>query len=131
MNYAITKPISLERVADMICGAREGGSGYWASSIRPLSGYKLPKPNNECTLDDLNAWYLDCATNGVRVKSNEKPTDDAPDFYEITPEKINIGLNIMADKYPKHLADMLAENDDGETHDVFMQCITFGEIIFG
>jgi hypothetical protein len=32
---------------------------------------------------------------------------------------------------PRHFADVLNENDDAGTGDVFLQCCLFGEIIFG
>lgn len=37
----------------------------------------------------------------------------------------------MPVKYPRHWADVLAENDDATTGDVFLQCCLFGECIFG
>lgn len=37
----------------------------------------------------------------------------------------------MAEKDPVHFDDLLGESDDAITHDVFMQHVIFGEIIYG
>jgi len=37
----------------------------------------------------------------------------------------------MASEAPRHFADFIAENDDAETADVFLQCCLFGRIVFG
>jgi hypothetical protein len=44
---------------------------------------------------------------------------------------IESGLQVMADKYPKHFADFMSEEDDCVTADVFLQCCLFGDIIYG
>jgi hypothetical protein len=41
------------------------------------------------------------------------------------------GLEIMATKYARHFADLVSENDDADTHDVFLQCALFGEVVYG
>jgi hypothetical protein len=37
----------------------------------------------------------------------------------------------MADKYPRHIADILSENDDATTGDVFLQLCLFGDVVYG
>lgn len=37
----------------------------------------------------------------------------------------------MAEKSPRHFADLLSEDDDATTHDVFIQHVLFGEVIYG
>lgn len=41
------------------------------------------------------------------------------------------GLEIMAAKYPKHFAAMIAGQGDAITGDVFVQCVIFGKVIYG
>lgn len=41
------------------------------------------------------------------------------------------GLATMAATAPKHFADLANENDDAITHDVLLQCIVFGKIVYG
>lgn len=44
---------------------------------------------------------------------------------------ITRGLAVMLAKEPRHFADVLAENDDAITADVFVQCCVFGEVVHG
>jgi hypothetical protein len=41
------------------------------------------------------------------------------------------GLQTMAEKYPRHFADFVAENDDADTGDVFLQCVVLGDVVYG
>ena len=40
------------------------------------------------------------------------------------------GVQIMAEKYPRHARDLVANNADSITSDVAIQCAVFGEIIY-
>lgn len=42
-----------------------------------------------------------------------------------------LGLSLMSRDYPNHFADFMAENEDAETADVFVQCCIFGNIVYG
>lgn len=116
------------RLADILVGAREGGSNYWMKQIKPLSGMALKK---DPQISDFDAWYGDMIKNGFTIVQIEKHEDNAPDKYEITNELICKGLQVMHDKYPAHYAAIVEENDDAETSDVFLQCCVFGELIYG
>ena len=41
---------------------------------------------------------------------------------------IRRGLQVFVEQYPHHFADMLLENGDMITGDVFVQCCLFGEV---
>jgi hypothetical protein len=41
------------------------------------------------------------------------------------------GLELMKEKFPKHYADLMNEDDDAVTADVAVQMMLFGEIVFG
>lgn len=51
--------------------------------------------------------------------------------HEITLVDVRRGLELMRDKYPRHYADLVEENDDAITGDVFLQLAVFGELIYG
>ncbi len=51
--------------------------------------------------------------------------------HHLTIENIRKGLELMRDQYPRHYADLVEENDDLITGDVFLQLATFGELIYG
>ena len=55
---------------------------------------------------------------------------------EEAPQKLDLdamrhGLHLMSVKYPNHFADVMDENDDADTGDVFLQLSLYGEIVFG
>lgn len=51
--------------------------------------------------------------------------------HHLTLADIEKGLETMRDKYPRHWADLVEENDDLITGDVFLQCAVFGELVYG
>jgi hypothetical protein len=101
-----------ERIDGLLVGAFEGGSNYWIRSASPVNEgedfYEVaPYSGGLCVVDgDGQSNYL-------------------------TPSALRRGLQTMADKYPRHMADLLAKNDDATTADVFLQCCLFGTLIYG
>ena len=68
--------------------------------------------------------------------------DDAEDFdgngkfpesakHRITIDNVRKGLELMQEQYPRHYADLVEENDDAITGDVWLQLAVFGDIIYG
>lgn len=51
--------------------------------------------------------------------------------HHITLADIKKGLDLMKEKYPRHWADLVEENDDLITGDVWLQLTVFGELIYG
>lgn len=126
INYTAEMSVSADRIADMFVGAIEGGSNYWCQSLLLKSG----------TASGI--WYADANLYSQPTLEIEAHFDD-PDQSEgngagrfaITPEKIQSGIRKMASDYPSHFADLLLEQDDAETADVFLQCVILGEIVYG
>ncbi len=56
---------------------------------------------------------------------NPAPIKRMHDAFLIT------GLRVMAQDYPTHFEAFMTENDDAITGDVFLQCVVFGEVIYG
>jgi len=54
-----------------------------------------------------------------------------PPWKRLDLDAIKKGLQIIAEKYPRHMGDFLNENDDADTGDVFLQCCLFGDAIYG
>jgi len=107
--------ISDERLSDLLCCAFEGGSNHWintADSIEPLSknvyNFEVPFEND----GKLEIVTVD----------NEK--------YILDRQSIDSGLDVMQNKYPRHMKDFLDENEDADTGDVFLQCCLFGEAVY-
>ena len=61
----------------------------------------------------------------------ETEEEKAEARHEITIADVQKGLELMRDQYPRHYADLVEENDDLITGDVFLQLAVFGELIYG
>jgi len=123
-----------ETIINAFVGVCEtSASTYWLSSFQPLEP--------ECSglvascREAKEPWYatLDFWGKGGRatLRHDDPSNDDQQTNTIIGETEIISGLNAMANKCPKHFADLVSENDDAITHDVMIQCIVFGEIIYG
>lgn len=107
-NIAITRTFPRQRVEDLLCCAFEDGSAYWAESEGGFEQAFEP--------------------GGVIIREFE---EDEPEALRLDREALTRGMQILADKYPRHFARFVAEDEDAETGDVFLQCCVFGEIVYG
>lgn len=121
-----TNKITAQRVNDLLCGAFEGGSSYWArcSSDKYVFAGDLSRADFEYPHDIPFA-------NGCAVIIDDVESDPEYSNKRLDWPAMQKGLQIMADKYPAHYRNFIEENDDAETSDVFLQCAVFGELVFG
>jgi hypothetical protein len=134
LDIQVTQTISItdQRISDLLCTAFEGGSNYWyviEKFNKPEGAPELqPREGNDVVYKHLD-YPL---TEGYSLTIADK-NDKTTTFKNATlnRESLAEGLQVMSDKYPKHFADFVAENDDADTGDVFLQCCCFGEVIFG
>lgn len=112
-QFTATVNVPQQRIVDMFIGACEGGSNYWAVKVKPLGKHK----------DAYEAML-----GGFMVVDGERD-DDTP--IMVTKEKIAQAVELMAKNEPRHFSDMVSENDDASTADVFLQLCTFGKTIYG
>jgi hypothetical protein len=132
MNYHVNVPreIDAKRVQDMIVGAFEGGSNYWLGDGR----VELVTPTYEELggKDEKIVWY-GRETDNVFAREEFTITIDVPEDELRTLDRTAVarGLQVMGDKYPDHYNDLVGENDDAATADVFLQCALFGELVYG
>lgn len=121
--------IPLHRVADMLCCAFEGGSNYWCV----IKKTKAPEKFDFRFMPDLldkPCSYTDYPTNqGGYLIVGDIEGDEEDAMLNLA--SIHQGLQVMAEKYPRHFTDLLNDNDDAETGDVFLQCCLWGDAIFG
>lgn len=122
MNNAIqikmTIEIDRQRIVDTLINALEGGADYWIKSYSIGSGE-----------DDIEK-ELQGVLNGERTMTIQED-DRNQDSYIVTVKDIEKGLQLLAEKYPWHLKNLIDENDDAETADVILQMATFQEIVYG
>lgn len=122
VTIATTVNVPEQRVSDLLCGAFEGGSTYWATSCEIVS---------DADTDDLYPSDAVMLGHDVEIEYSADDSDEDTSKVMLTRDKAIAGLQIMAQKYPSHFGDFMSENDDASTADVFVQCAVFGEIIYG
>lgn len=121
--------VSLRRVCDMMIGAIEGGSTYWAQSVKYIGAVALAD----------NLYWYDCPELlnqpgeifEIRYDDPDKEEGNGKGRKRVTSAAIKRGLSIMANDCPKAFAEMLSENDDSTTADIFLQCVVLGDVIYG
>lgn len=128
-GVSMTLQLDEQRIADLLCSGMEGGIGYWSV----VTGYTAPK--EMLFRMDPNTVYrhIDFAMNeggAVNLKIAGGDDHKGKKNFKLTREKLLKGLQVMAEKYPRHYGDWLQKNDDAETGDVFIQCALFGEVVF-
>lgn len=102
---------SHEQLADLLDSAGQG-SQYWSQ--------------NELQFESTVNKVLD---GGMTVIYDHEDTiNGMPQNYFLSLVRIKKGLTVMAKKYPQHFADLLSENSDMVTGDVFLQCCIFNEV---
>lgn len=124
----VTQTISREIVLGILVTGIEQGISYWAK----IEKYQYCSEYDVIAKDDekWNYDHLTCSINGGgRLYLRVLDEDDKIVF--IDREGVERGLQVMADKYPDHWADLISEKDDAITGDVFIQCVVFGEAIYG
>jgi hypothetical protein len=123
-----TVTISRDRVSNLLCSAFEGGSNYWYQIDKFVAPPVLEFRSDETTV----FRHLDYPLNeGGWLEISDKEGGDGG--FILSLENIQKGLEAMAasDQYGHHWENFLAENDDAETGDVFLQFCLFGDCIYG
>lgn len=135
-NVDVSYSIPEKRVADLLCSAFEGGSAYWCQMERCILGKGDGNPwgDGDEIIRLPDSYRAAFSTDGaVLLHDTEADEEDglSPNPYRLDREAMCRGLKVMAEKYPKHFADFINEDDDATTGDVFLQCALFGEIRYG
>jgi len=116
-----TIEVSERRIEDMLIGAFEGGSNDWIEYVEKIS-------------ESGNDWiYKDPFSDiGIRIHVVvDFTTVEEEDTFILNKESLQKGIDAMSSRQSRHFSDMIEENDDAITADVFLQCCLFGEIVFG
>ena len=132
-EITVTVPLTFPevRVRDLFCSAWEGGSAYWCrlkKRIVPPAARKLIEAEKKAKGDFFDHEYPFIP--GVQVVLEDATDEDTGLLWILTREALISGLEVMAKKYPQQFVDFVAENDDAETADTFLQCALFGEAVF-
>lgn len=120
--------LSLRDVSSLLCSALEGGSNYWYQIVE----YVEPPKVVFQTMPGRVFKHIDYPLNeggALVIGSLEENKHDRP-FARLDLAACARALELMAEKYPFHLADILKESADATTGDVFLQLALYGDIIY-
>jgi hypothetical protein len=128
----ITHTIKKSDIFSLIVSALEGGSNYWymlEGKITPTRWDFQDDPSNKTHY----AGEYALNPGGALIISNDYARDEGEKkvVKRLNLKTIKQGLQLMAEKYPSHFSDILSENADASTGDVFLQLCLFGELIYG
>lgn len=128
-TITMKNPITDEMRFNLLVSALEGGSNYWyllkekaCTTIRRFGD----KKGEDSFVDKL--WKALKAGKSIEFHDLE---DEDNLLGTLTLEKIYLGEQIMAEKYGKHFGNILSEDDDAETGDIWLQCALLGEVVYG
>lgn len=126
---SVKATVEWEMITNAIIGALEGGSTYW---LREYDYAFQPDGVIGQPLYAENDFWAKGGRVILRYDNPEQGEDDEDQVSkEIGLPEIKAGLRSMAEKSSSHFNDLLTENDDAITHDVFIQHVLFGEVVYG
>lgn len=128
LEVKVTQTIPEQRIKDVLINGYEHGIDYWINVDK--EGYHQFKTNRvelglKCSFEEVPFHE------GGKIYIQEDDRDQS--WYTLDRESIEKGLQLMADSkgYRHHLQDIINENDDATTADVFYQFCTLGEVVYG
>ncbi len=124
MKVRMTVEVAEERLQDLLCNALEGGSNYWYF----IKSFNYPEGQNKESLG-IEFAHVELPFKGGSLTIVDIEEQDGEE-WKLDIEAIRKGTELMAEKYPNHFSDVLAENDDACTADVWLQMCLFGELVY-
>lgn len=110
--------INSEFVKNLMINAVESGIYYWCVKVRS---------NFEHNKESEDPYYAQVSNDGWSIKVY----DEENECHYLNRDSLKKGIHIMKNKYGRHYNDAINENDDAITADVYFQCCTYGEVIYG
>lgn len=120
-----TLGLTKETLVNILSTATYGSD--WLTILRPKKYDNLLKEESECREEK----WADILLGGGYIVAFAYDGDDEPTRHEVTLDKMKKGLDVLQKDYPKDYADLVTENDDYYTGSNLMQCVLFGEVIYG
>jgi hypothetical protein len=112
----------------MIIGALEGGSNYWyrLNDTKKFWDLTAHLKGEKATSERVAAAVLDF---GASLEIED--IENGEKLGVLSLETIEAGEKIMHDNHMHHYADILKEQDDAATADVWFQLAVMGDIVYG
>lgn len=136
--FTVSTEVPAKKIAGLLCTGFEGGVGYWCrimttikpkdpSAIRPV----LDEGGREPKVWEFYDYPLLGGATVCRLDDGDtKDTDKRYTPLVLDGAAIARGLKLMAEKWPRHYANFISENDDATTGDVFIQLCLLGDIVY-
>jgi hypothetical protein len=116
--------ISAQHVANLMITAFEGGSNYWIESLSIVKVALKPKGDTK-----NYPWYAYANVyEDPELEFRVSLKNKEPAVFKH--ESIQKGFNLLYEKYPQCIAEILDGSFDAETADTFLQNCLFGDIIY-
>jgi len=121
--------ITDHQAANLLVSALEGGSNYWYNIIQTVAPKVVAQPWGA---DEYTPQYISYPFSDGGAVLIADIEDDSSTHFTLDKTAIERGKKLMeTDNYKHHLADVIQENEDAETGDVFLQLCLFGEVLYG
>lgn len=119
-----------DKIRNVLCSAFEGGSNYWyriTGYVEPKAG-ATPWPGEQESFPHIDYPVRDGGA--VEIEDMLKEGGEST-VRPVNRETITEGLRVMAAKYTRHFLDLCDDSSDATTGDVLLQCVAFGDVIYG
>jgi hypothetical protein len=132
--FKVEVQITVEDIRSLLVGAFEGGSNYWMDIVKIKYPEGTTKEDFKTGKHAVKGWedvvYLVPFVEGGEVILED--LEEEGKKYVLNLANIKRGLQLMAESSCKHhFCDILSENTDADTSDVFLQFCVLGELIYG
>lgn len=132
MTIAVEYEIDYGGFESLIVTALEGGINYWAiienESYKKINDWAEHNRNRHEPFSVRFAQYIWFGGTVVMMDAEGEEFDDP--IGEISLESIKNGWQLFSHNR-KHFADFLDNNTDAITADVWFQCCSLGEVVYG
>lgn len=132
-NVVATVAVSKSKVQNLLVSAFEGGCD-WITKLKSVR----PETHNPADFEEGGIHYdADFHDNlvylypfiegyGLEIKA-----DFDERTFLLNTTSIQKGLELMAQNEPRHFKDVIEDNDDATTAEVFLQLAMMGEVVVG
>lgn len=127
-----TFKINKENLVHVFAVATEGSDWLWIDY--PNRFKKFVSSDEQCREDKWADVLLNSDGRAyiIAVDYNDDEEDgEEGKEYEIRLTDMERGLEIFKKKYPDYFSDLLEDKDDYYTCNNLMQCVMFGEVVYG
>tara|TARA_R110000751_G_scaffold13420_2_gene45072 strand:- start:649 stop:1074 length:426 start_codon:yes stop_codon:yes gene_type:complete len=121
---------------DWLTTAFEGGSNYWIESVTVNAALRKLQDLFHSDFDSTESgwrWYhqVPFVLRDSSSKGHELEMDTASGKFYLNIVRMINGIQLMSESQTQHFDDLISENYDAITADIFLQYSLFGEVVFG